>query len=133
MAKRGPKPKKFTNDERETFLALLREGIGIAASLRRMNIQHARYKREIEADAEFSEEVKDAEAYVVENLIHLRVKAALDGDPAAQDFLIRRHDKARMFAATMELKWAEFRLKEAVAKGELKGGAYDLLELLKGD
>lgn len=106
--KPGPAPKELSNDEKAEFLRLRRSGLGLNQAVARMGIGSERVYRARRDDPEFRRALAAAEDYLIEALVALRMRAAVqDGDAGAQMFLINRHDRGRQFAATMRQRRRE--------------------------
>lgn len=87
-----------------------------------MGIGWRRYARTVKYDREFRSEVNGLDELLIEPIVALRRKAAIDlEDPDAQEFLINRYDKSKQFAATMRLKRKELKLAESqMAKADVE-------------
>lgn len=106
--KPGPAPRELSNDEKDEFLRLRRSGLGFHQTIARMGIGPDRVRRARRDDPEFRRNLEAAEDYLIEALVALRMRAAIqDGDADAQVFLINRHDRGRQFAATMRQRRRE--------------------------
>lgn len=97
MAKRGPTPRKLSDEERTGFLELIRSGFGVHLALQKLSIGWARYDRERQRRPAFAREVAAAEACRDEQLVALRYTQALAGDSDALTFMINRADRIQRF------------------------------------
>lgn len=111
--KPGPVAQDLSIAEQETYLGHRRSGMGMFQALERMRIGHGRLKRTRQNNAEFDQLCKQSDAYIVDTLVSLQLRAAVQGDEKAQQFLIARADKAKQFSANLRVKHQELALKRS--------------------
>lgn len=130
MAERKWKRRAMYTAERERFLSLLADGYTRTAARREMAVHSETYKRTCEEVPEFRQAVNDASDLPLSELVAKQMAKARAGDDDAQRFLIGHFQRAKTDGRRLDLARLEYKLKEAIAKGELKSGGIDLLKLL---
>lgn len=99
MGKRGPSPKKLSDEERAGFLDLIRGGFGVSLACAQLKIHWSQFDKERRRNKAFAAEVAAAERARDEQLVSLRYTHALAGDPDALEFMINRSDRICRFRA----------------------------------
>lgn len=130
MAEKKWKRRAMRISEREQFLELMRKGWSARASRDKLGIDGETYKRTCEENPEFKIAIADAGDRPHGRMIELLMVQAEAGDMDAQKFLATHFHKVKTDGRRLDIARLRYKLSEAIAKGELKGGGIDLLKLL---